>query len=58
MFTEHELANILKLIERALTSAPQPGGIADHFATAQLMQKIQAERKALRDGKDLPTGNQ
>lgn len=57
MFTESDLANILKLIERALQHAPQPGGLADHFATAQLVQKIQAERKALRDGKDIPAGN-
>ncbi len=59
MLTVTDLANLLKLIDRALKADAQPGGLADHMATASLIIKLQQMRKVAdtADGKDTPTGN-
>lgn len=52
-----DYGDVLKLIDRALKAAPQPGGIGEHYRCFQLIQKLQQLHKAARDGEDVPAGN-
>ena len=43
--TKQDAANLLKLIDRALTNSPHPGGLKDHLATDALVKKLVAIAK-------------